>query len=194
MSEIYTIGYSGFGVEDFVATLKKHSINLLIDVRSCPHSAYRKDFNRRNILHVLEADGIIYRHFGREFGARQFNPEFFTDGVLDFEKFAQSTQFLDGVKKFEEAVKLGYKIAFMCAEKHPKNCHRCILVARAFHDKKYEIRHILDAENFITQADVEKILVDEHYKNFSLFEPFDYDKAVKQSYIWQSWKILHKFR
>ena len=41
---IYTIGYSGFQVEDFISTLKKNGVNALIDVRSEPHSAYHHDF------------------------------------------------------------------------------------------------------------------------------------------------------
>lgn len=38
MSEIYTIGYSGFDIESFISTLKKYNINSLIDVRSNLHS------------------------------------------------------------------------------------------------------------------------------------------------------------
>ena len=44
----------------------------------------------------------------------------------------------------------GYHIAFMCAEKAPKDCHRSTLVARALKDKGYEVKHI---QNFTDMDD-----------------------------------------
>ena len=33
---LFTIGYSGFAIEDFIAVLKKNSIGALVDIRSSP--------------------------------------------------------------------------------------------------------------------------------------------------------------
>ena len=35
---IYTIGYSGFKIDDFVKTLKENGVSVVIDVRSLPYS------------------------------------------------------------------------------------------------------------------------------------------------------------
>ena len=37
---IYTIGYAGFSVPEFIETLHANNINVVVDVRSSPHSAY----------------------------------------------------------------------------------------------------------------------------------------------------------
>lgn len=195
MDEIFTIGYSSFGIEKFVEVLKKYVITALIDVRSVPLSAHFKDFNLKNLSQVLRKNDIIYRNYDKEFGARQLNTEFFTDGVLDFSKFAESQQFLDGVKKIEKGMKLGYKFALMCAEKRPEECHRCILVAKKFHDLGYNVKHILEDGGFITQADVEKILVKKYfpdYNQISLFEKPNMAELIRQSYIKRNYIIQLK--
>lgn len=163
LDKIYTIGYSCFDIDSFIRALKKYTVTCLVDVRSLPKSAHFKDFNRENLSRVLTSNGILYRNYIREFGARQTDEKFFTDGRLDFKKFSQSEQFLDGVKKIEAGMDLGYTFALMCAEKRPENCHRCILVARKFHQLGYEVRHILDNGEFITQEKVEEILLDKYF-------------------------------
>lgn len=179
MNTIYTIGYSGFSVENFVKALKDYGVTALIDVRSTPHSAYYKEFDKENISRVLRNEKIIYRNYAEEFGARQLDRNFYTGNTLDFVKFAESPQFLEGVEKIKTGMEQGYEFAFMCAEKRPETCHRCILVARKFHELGYDVRHILEEGNYITQAQVENILVDKYFPNhnqISLFETPDMDR------------------
>ena len=195
MSELYTIGYSSFSVEDFIVVLKKYSIDMLIDVRSVPYSAHFTDFNKKNISRVLHENNIFYRHYDKEFGGRQFNAEFFTDGILDFEKFAASEQFLCGVKKIETAINRGYKIALMCAEKRPEICHRCILVARKFYELGYDVKHILDAGNCINQGDVEEMLLKKYFPDYIqpvLFEMPKIEDLIRQSYAKRNLEIGYK--
>jgi len=40
INTIYTIGYSGFVIDDFIQILKKYKISVVIDVRSNPYSQY----------------------------------------------------------------------------------------------------------------------------------------------------------
>lgn len=54
MSEIYTIGYSGFKLEDFICVLKSYNINGLIDVRSTPVSKYYTDYNKQELSASLK--------------------------------------------------------------------------------------------------------------------------------------------
>lgn len=195
MSEIFTIGYSGFGVEQFVEVLKSYGVTALIDVRSIPLSAHFPAFNQKNISQILRRNDIIYRHYDREFGARQLNAEFFTKGVLDFSKFAKSPQFLEGVGKIEKGMALGYKFALMCAEKRPEECHRCILVAKKFHELGYSVKHIPDCGGCTTQAEVEQILVKKYFPDYdqiSLFEVPDMAEMIRQSYIRRNLEIGYR--
>lgn len=159
--ELYTIGYSGYpDVEDFISELRKHGIQILIDVRSSPYSAYYESYNKESLTRKLRENGIYYANFARQFGARQEDSVFYKNGRLDFEEFAKSSQFLEGVRAVENSNAV---IAFMCAEKDPSVCHRSILVARAFHDRGYKVLHIIPgSDSVITHTELEEKLVDEY--------------------------------
>ena len=170
--KVFTIGYSGFpDVNDFIATLKENEIRVLVDVRSMPSSAYYVNYNRENISRVLNEHGIYYRNYALEFGARQSNKEFYKDGRLDFDMFSKSEQFLSGISKVEKILEMNLYPCFMCAEKNPTDCHRAILVARAFYERGYSIVHILPNQMTKTQRDIEDELKDK----LNLFETSEFD-------------------
>lgn len=142
---IYTIGYAGTEIERFVEILKEKKIKFLIDVRSVPYSHQFWRFDELNIFHALEKHGIFYQNWKNEFGARQENRNFYSAGVLDFEKFAMSEEFRHGISKLK-----GLKdenVCLMCAEIDPINCHRAILCARNLADCGFEIVHIIAKRN-----------------------------------------------
>ena len=191
--EIFTIGYSAFELEEFIKVLHKYKIDGVIDVRSNPVSAYFTDYDKNNLATSLEREEIFYDNYKEEFGARQNDKKFFTDGCLDFQKFMNSEQFQVGTSKVENLINEGHKLALMCAEKYPQNCHRCIMVARYFSDNDYLVKNILADGEYQTQADVEKILVNKYFKDaeqFSLFN--DESKMINISYELQNKKIGYR--
>lgn len=194
MNEIFTIGYSGFSLENFISVLKNYKITCLIDVRSLPKSSYYKDYDMENLSRILKKNKIIYRNYA-EFGAIQKDENFFTDGALDFEKYSASEKFLDGIKKIEKGIELGYKFVLMCAEKYPENCHRNILIAKKFYENGYDVKNILSDGTFITQEKIEKILLDKYFPDrnqLSLFEEISETEMIRQSYKKQNFEIAYK--
>ncbi|MBQ2017726.1 MAG: DUF488 domain-containing protein, partial [Alphaproteobacteria bacterium] len=129
---IYTIGYTAFTIDEFIKQLKSLNINCLIDVRTTPvASDFYKIYSKQSLQPLLKEHDILYMNFDKEFGARQPEEEFYKKyGYLDFEAFIQSDLFLFGVKRLKKGRELGNRIALMCAEKDPINCHRAIMVAR----------------------------------------------------------------
>ncbi len=186
MKTIFTIGYSCFEIDDFLKVLKQYEINCLIDVRSSPNSMYYTDYNIGNLKPLLEKNGIIYRNYQKEFGARQEDPQFYDEGYLDFCQFTRSEQFLEGVKKIEAGMERGFIFALMCAEKDPATCHRNIMVARAFHQRGYKIANILFDGTIETQESLEERLVDCYFPErdqLTLFqEPLSWEEIVDRSY------------
>lgn len=186
MKTIYTIGYSCFKIDEFINVLKKYKINSLIDVRSNPNSMYYIDYNMSNLESLLKANGIIYRNYKKEFGARQENPQFHCNGYLDFEKYVKSDSFLEGVRKIEAGIERGYVFAFMCAEKDPSTCHRNIMVAREFYKKGYEIGNILFDGTIELQNSIEERLVNQYFPNrnqLTLFQDeLSWEEMVDKSY------------
>ena len=156
---IYTIGYSGFKIDDFVKTHKENGVSVVIDVRSLPYSQFYSDYNKENLSRILEVSKIYYRNYVAEFGARQENRDFYPNGYLDFEMFARSEVFLSGFEKIKKSMQKGFVIALMCSEKDPIKCHRTILVARAFHNAGYKVIHLLPEGQKITQEEIEERLL-----------------------------------
>ena len=190
---IYTIGYTGFSINDFLRILKEYKIQVVIDVRSSPYSERYPDYNRPNFEKKLNNNGIYYRNYVEEFGARQENPLYYTDGYLDFNKFSKTNAFQRGVTKIRNSLDKNYVITFLCAEKNPIQCHRAILVSRAFSDLGYQVYHILPSGKCETQHDIEQQLLAMYFPNgiqqdiFS--EPIDMDEAIDVAYRKQNQKI-----
>ncbi len=148
---IHTIGYAGTTLERFVQMLVKKDINLLIDVRTIARSSYFEMFNDVSLQRTLAEKGIRYENWKIEFGERQTNLEFFTNDILDYEKFAKSQQFRIGIQKLKEKIKYFQNICLMCAEIDPINCHRAVLCAREIAKEGFDIEHIIlkrNGENF----------------------------------------------
>jgi len=167
---IHTIGYAGIKLPQFVEILKQNKITHLIDVRSTPRSQYFPDFNDSRLALMLKDHNIKYENWKTEFGARQDNPEFYTDGILDFEKFAQSPQFQTGIKKVKNIIESCGCICLMCAEIDPFNCHRAILVARNLRDQGFDIKHIVARNSGVeyqSQQDLEDRLLKLYFKQQS---------------------------
>lgn len=164
---IYTIGYSGINIKDFILILKRYKISCLVDTRSVPYSKHFINFNKNILETTLKNSNIEYRNYYKEFGARQDNRIFYSeDGYLDFSKFVKSDIFINGIDKIKKEMDLGYTFILMCSEKDPIDCHRSIMVAREFYKKGYNIINILyDKNNIIeyTQTDIENRLLDRYF-------------------------------
>lgn len=159
---IYTIGYAGFSIGAFVDTLRGHSVSALVDVRSSPFSGYHQDYNKDQLERTLHSARIYYRSYAREFGARQPERSYYPRGYLDFELFAQSPAFQSGLRKIEDSMEQDFCFALMCAEIEPADCHRAILVARAFADHGYEVVH-LRPKGPLAHRELERQLLDRYF-------------------------------
>ena len=123
-----------------------------------------------------------------EFGARQEEREYYTlEGYLDFELFAKSSPFLSGFDKLVKSMQQDYTFALVCAEKDPFNCHRTILVARAFHKAGYKIVHLLPNDCKVTQDDIEARLLKKYFPDRNQIALFS-EVLSEEEYINQAYK------
>lgn len=184
---IYTIGYSGINIKDFILILKYYRISCLVDTRSVPYSKYFMDFDKNILESTLKNNNIKYENYDKEFGARQNNINFYSkDGYLDFSKFVKSSIFISGIDKIKKEMDLGYTFILMCSEKDPIDCHRSIMVAREFYKKGYNIINILYDKNDIieyTQTDIENRLLDRYFSERGQGLLFDNMDSSRKSLI-----------
>lgn len=186
---LFSIGHSQHKIDYFLSMLKKHRIDYILDVRSVPYSQYAMDYNKENIKNILEKNGIGYAFMGNFFGARPKNSSlYFPNGYLNFERVENSVEFKMGFDNVVKGVKNGYRIAFMCTEKDPIECHRAILVSYAFYKAGYSIKHIMSDNTIQTQQDINKRLLDMYYPDRNQLSLFESDNLSEEQYLVQAYK------
>jgi len=140
--EILTVGHSNQSIESFIALLARHQVTAVADVRSQPFSRYTTQFNKDELSTSLREVGVSYVFLGRELGARSSDPDCYVDGRVQYERLAKSDLFRAGIERVVEGARRE-RIALMCTEKDPLDCHRTVLVARQLVDAGVEVSHIL---------------------------------------------------
>ena len=139
---VFTIGHSTHPQEHFIDLLRQHGITALCDVRSKPYSRVNPQFNREELEQALLAHGIVYRFLGKELGARSDDPNCWEGGKVHYTRLAETELFQQGLRRVVRGMKEGFRIALMCAEKEPLECHRTILVARHLAALGLNVEHI----------------------------------------------------
>src|SRR5581483_4792035 len=139
---IYTIGHSTHSIEHIISLLKKSSITAVCDVRSKPYSRTNPQFNRDVISIALRNAGIVYVFLGEELGARTHDKNCYCDGQVQYDRLAKTDFFERGLRRVRDGAR-SYRLALMCAEKEPLECHRTILVSRSLVERGMCVRHIL---------------------------------------------------
>ena len=140
---ILTIGHSNHSPTEFITLLKQHCVDEVADVRSAPYSRYASQFNLRPLENALETAGMSYVFLGGELGGRPADRSCYdANGRVIYERIADTDTFQDGlaylIRNADER-----RIAVMCTEKEPLDCHRTLLVARALVERNTEVQHIL---------------------------------------------------
>lgn len=140
-SEILTIGHSNHPIVRFIDLLRLHGVTAVADIRSAPYSRFNPQFNKEALERVLREHGIAYVFLGKELGARSSDPNCYDGGQVRYERLAQTTQFHSGLARVTKGAK-SHRIALMCAEKEPLECHRTLLVARELARQGVSVSHI----------------------------------------------------
>ena len=151
---MFTIGHSNHPIGALLTLLEQHRAAAVADVRSVPYSRRYPQFNRRNLERSLREHGIRYLFLGAELGARSPDPACYDEeGRVRFVRLARTGPFLRGIARvLEEAAHS--RLALLCAERDPANCHRTILVAPALRKRGAPVTHILADGSLVSQEEV----------------------------------------
>ncbi len=142
-SMIHTIGHSNHPIDRFVALLMAHGISALADVRSIPYSRFNPQFRREKLQASLAEAGIDYVFLGEELGARSTDPACYEEtGRVRYSRLSGTPSFRRGIERLKTGM-AKHRIAIMCAEREPLQCHRTILVARELVREGIPVAHIL---------------------------------------------------
>lgn len=156
---VYTVGHSTHTVEKFLDLLKKSGITAVADVRSRPFSRYNPQFNKEMLAPALKGAGIAYVFVGKELGARSEDPACYEHGQVRYDKLSETQSFRLGIERVFKGTRK-YRVALMCAEKEPLECHRTLLVSRALEREGVSILHILADGTVEDQSETMSRLLD----------------------------------
>ncbi|WP_018153489.1 DUF488 domain-containing protein [Methanothermococcus thermolithotrophicus] len=140
---IYTVGYEGKSIDDFINILKKEHIDVLIDVREYPLSR-KKGFSKTALSNYLESNGIKYIHM-KLLGSPKPLRDRLKSKSISFKEFA--TQYIKYVRTQDETLSIledyasSHKCVLMCYEKDWEVCHRN-LIANILCSRGFGVIHI----------------------------------------------------
>jgi len=154
----HTIGHSNHPIGDFLGRLAGAGIEAVADVRSVPYSRRFPQFSKEPLAAALGERNIAYVFLGRELGARRDEPEAYLGDRADYERVAALPAFADGLARLLDGARR-YRIALMCAEREPLDCHRTVLVARRLVERGAAVRHILADGGIEPHAETERRLL-----------------------------------
>jgi uncharacterized protein (DUF488 family) len=121
---LYTIGHSNHPIEAFLDLLRLHGVDVLVDVRTVPHSRRHPQVRKRDLARSCAAAGIAYRWRGDDLGGIKRD-----SACRSFAEAAARPGFAAALDELVELAR-GAAPALMCAEKEPMDCHRTVLVCR----------------------------------------------------------------
>lgn len=186
---VLTVGHSTHPITGFVTLVQTHGVTAVADVRSSPYSRFNPQFNRETVSDALTEHGIRYLFLGQELGARSKDPACYENGRVQYARLARTVLFRSGLDRVvQEAV--SDRVALMCAEKDPIDCHRTILVARELLRRGIDVAHILaDGRLEPHEETMGRLLTRLGMAEPSLF--FSRVELIEQAYAAQAARIAH---
>ena len=171
-ASVLTIGHSTHDSEAFVALLQRYGVTDVADVRSSPYSRFNPQFNREALANRLAACGIEYAFLGRELGGRPDDASCYENGQVRYDRVRKTRSFQRGIERILRDM-AGHRVALMCSEKEPLECHRTLLVAQALQAQGMAVEHILaDGELETHAAAMDRLLaLHEDPRQEDLFGP-----------------------
>lgn len=142
MSPVFTVGHSVHTDAAFLALIRRHDVTNVLDVRSSPYSRRAPQFNRQSLHQFLDSAGIKYSFGGRTLGGRPTDLAVYLAGQVSYERMAVAESFIASLRRVAVAARSS-RVALLCSESDPIECHRFLLIGRALSTRAVEVQHIL---------------------------------------------------
>jgi uncharacterized protein (DUF488 family) len=147
---IYTIGHSTRPIAAFLAMLKAHGVELLVDVRTVPRSRHNSQYDREALSASLQREHLRYTHVPGLGGLRHPRKGAMTNlgwrnaSFRGYADYMQTPEFAGHLESLIKAAELE-PLAVMCAEAVPWRCHRS-LIADALLARGLQVSEIASPE------------------------------------------------
>ena len=160
MNQIFTIGYGGRQTDEFLRLLDRYRIDTLVDVRTQPYSRYAPDFCQDALSRHLKRNRVQYRFMGDALGGKlsdrscyRYSPRRKKE-VLDHKRCESRRDYMSAIAQLRQALSRGRRIALMCSELAPHNCHRGYVLGKTLDGADVAVMHIGPDGETLTQAQI----------------------------------------
>jgi uncharacterized protein (DUF488 family) len=116
-------------------------VELVADVRSVPRSRFSQ-FNALALDRALRGEHIAYASFGATLGGRPEDPELYdAEGHVRYDRLAATAVFGASIERLERTA-ARHRVAVLCAEEAPDECHRHLLIGRVLVARGAAVAHV----------------------------------------------------
>ncbi len=126
---LFTSGYEGLELEDFIEQLKENNVQVLIDIRERPLSR-KKGFSKKSLTEALALENIDYLHLKELGSPSELRKKLREDKDYSyfFEEFSnylssKSESLLEVLEVIQNSIS-----CLLCYEKRHEECHRKLVV------------------------------------------------------------------
>lgn len=142
---LFTVGYEGRDIEEFVNLLLSNDIETLIDVREIPISR-KRGFSKRILQQRLESENIEYIHIKSLGSPRHLRKKVYEDNDFGY-FFRKYEEYLEEcTQEINELYKIVNKRSscLLCFERNPSKCHRSAVAQKvsSFNGTPLQVNHI----------------------------------------------------
>lgn len=143
---VWTVGHSTHPFDVLLGLLRQPErdvvIDVLVDVRSQPYSRFAPQHNREPLERAVSQGGIRYLFMGEELGGRLLGRFASLDERLRrYPELARLPAFQRGIGRLVSGAGR-YRVAILCAEEDPTECHCRVWVTPALRERGVEVLHI----------------------------------------------------
>jgi uncharacterized protein (DUF488 family) len=177
MGNFFTLGHSNHAIETWLALVRRHGVEVVVDTRSSPYSKYVPQFDKELIQRSLEEAGIRYLFLGAELGGRPANPAYYdASGRVLYSRLRDDARFQAAIARLESGMER-FRVALLCGEEDPAHCHRRLLIGRVLTERGHTMLHIrgdgrLEPDSTVATESGKPLVADQP----ALFAELDEDK------------------
>jgi uncharacterized protein (DUF488 family) len=155
--QVFTIGHSNTSIEEFLRLLRRDEIDVLVDVRSVPRSKFASQFDRDALEAACVDDSIGYVFAGDRLGGRPSGVDYYDDeGHVLYSRVARADWFQAALNELSARWR-ELRVAFMCSEEDPTDCHRRLLIGRVLRERGVAVSHLRRDGRVQSEEDLENI-------------------------------------
>jgi uncharacterized protein (DUF488 family) len=175
---LFSIGHSNHPIEHLLGLLTRHGVEVVADVRSRPYSRFVPHFSKERLARRLQEAGMGYLYLGAQLGGKPVRGEA-PSAAPDYASRVAEPGFRAGIERLLAAAQ-AQRVALLCRERDPLECHRFHLICRCARARVGAIHHILPDGRVEAQDATEGRLLER--SGGAALPLFESDNALEQAY------------